>query len=198
MSESERPKPQYGEYASEEELAEALRRSGVDPERADAPVPHAEGDSQGTSRSVTSRPSTPRPNAPGLGTPHPRTARTRGAFDRIATVFLLSFGLVYILGGASNFLNFNEKLPETVQQIGMGEYHSTSLTGGIGIAMLASQLTLWVIAAVWSYRRMKKLKLAWWVPALAAVISFVILTVMLGLLLAADPTLIANLSKPQP
>lgn len=188
MSEPERPKPQYGEYASGEELAEALRRSGVEPQPTDAPMRHAEGDSLGRSLSVPTRP----------GASRPRTPRSRGAFDRIATVFLLSFGLVYIVGGASSFVNFSEKLPETVQEIGMGEYHSTSLTAGIGIAMLASQLILWLIAAVWSYRRMKKFKMAWWVPALAAVISFVILTVLLGLLLAADPTLIANLSKPQP
>lgn len=170
MSESERPKPEYGEYASDEEHASALERSGVEPNPLEALAPP----------SLESTPTPPR----------------RSSLDRIVTVFLLAFGFVSILGSASNYLNLGETLQATMKRIGMGEYHSTELTAGFGVAMLASQVVVWILAAVWSYRRISRHKIAWWVPVLAGVLSFIVLTVLLGSLLAADPSFIASFSQP--
>ena len=179
MSEPERPRPEYGEYASDDEYAAALARSGAEPVRSPHPVLQVHRESQ-------------RPTASERST----AVSTRRAFDRIATVFFLAFGAVSILGSAANFMNFRQSLPEMVTQLGMGEFHSTEQTAMMGIVMLASQVLLWAAAAVWSFRRIKRLKLAWWVPILVGAISFILLSILLGSVLAADPTFIPTLSKP--
>ncbi len=178
MSDSERPKPQYGEYASDDEHASALARSGAEPARAHPPMTHAGNAS-------------PRLAGGGVST----ALRPRSAFDRIVTVFLLSFGAVSTFGSATIFLNFGEKLPEIVARQNMGVFHSTEQTATIGIIIFVSQVLLWALAAVWSFRRIKRHKLAWWVPVLVGALGFIVLSILLGSALAADPSFIPELSK---
>lgn len=178
MSDSERPKPQYGEYASDDEQASALVRSGVEP---------ASVHPQALPASSVSPAAFP--------TQTPTIApRPRSAFDRIVTVFLISFGAVSIFGSATSFLNLGEKLPEIVAQQNMGVFHSTDQTATIGIIIFATQVLLWSLTAVWSYRRIKRRKLAWWVPVLLGALSFVLLSILLGSALSADPSFISDLS----
>ncbi len=172
MSDQDRPKPQYGEYASDQEQARALERSGVAHERAEVQAARVSHE--------------PLPPAVSVQSP-------RRSLDRIVTVFLLAFGAVSVIGGASNFVNLSETLSETMQRFGAGEYQATAQTAGIGIALLVSQILFWLAAAVISYRRIVRHKLTWWVPVLAGVLSFVVLTVLLGSLLMSDPAFIASI-----
>ncbi|MCC6270827.1 MAG: hypothetical protein IT190_06085, partial [Microbacteriaceae bacterium] len=119
MSDEGRPEPLYGEYASEEERALALKRSGASPLRAESPEPRT-----GSS-------------------PRPTPARPLGrgsSLDRIATVFLLAFGAVFILGGVPNYLNFGGTLRETLQGFGVSDYQIPEQAAGFGVAMLVSQV----------------------------------------------------------
>lgn len=182
MSEAERQEPLYGEYASAEEQASALRRSGAEPRQVE---PHA-------ARAESKAHPTP-------GTPMIVPADSRGSrnpLDRIITVFLLSFSAVFIFGGASSYLNLGPSLNDAVKQFGVSEYQVTDQTAAFGIAMLVSQVVLWLLAAVVSYRRITRHKLAWWVPLVAGILSFVVTSVLLGVLLAADPALVAAISAP--
>lgn len=179
---SARPAPQYGEYASEEEQAAAMERFGAPPDRQPAaPIEEAK----------------PSPSAPQHDEVRPTVAHDQvaRAMDRILTVFLLSFGLVYVLGGASTYLNFADSLQSMMKQLGVGEYHPTSLTAGVGIAVLAGQAILWLVAAIWSYRRITRGRRAWWIPVLAGVASIIIASVLIGVLLAGDPALMASIQK---
>lgn len=169
-----RPAPQYGEYASDEEMASAIKRSGGTPPVAPTSIQHAKATVQ-------------RPAAPAV-TPMTHTVPPKNAVDRIVTVFLLAFGLVYVVGGISTYLNLGVTLQETVKRFGMGDYQPTSQTASIGIAMIVSQTLFWLIAAVWSYRRISRRKISWWVPVVLGVISFLVLAALLGSLLAADPS----------
>lgn len=184
MTEPERAKPQYGEYASEEEYASALKRSGVDPDHVLTPVTPSPDISRGVSP-----PSSPRS--------HSQTSLQHGLLDRVVTMFLLAFGIVSIIGSAPNYLNLSETLQEALTQMGIGEYHLSALTSGFGIAMVVSQVVLWMIAAVWSFRRISRGKRAWWLPLLAGAVSFLVLTVLLGALIAADPSFIPALAQPR-
>lgn len=175
MSDEERPKPLYGEYASEEERALALKRSGA------SPLAEPKESRTGSS---------PRPTPAS-------TLNRRNSVDRITTVFLLAFGAVFILGGAPNYLNFGGMLRETLQGFGVSDYPVTEQAAGFGIAMLASQVIFWIAAAVLSYRRIARHALAWWVPILAGVLSFVVLVVLLGSLLATDPGVLSTISNPR-
>ena len=183
MSEPERPRPEYGEYASSAEQAAALGRSGA------LPTPVEKSPAGGMSPIV--------PTAE-LRLSHqgsPSIERTPSLVDRLVTVFLVTFWAVFVIGDAVSFLNLGESLRAPMKQIGIENYHATELTAGIGIAMLVSQVMLWAVAAVWSYRRLSLKKISWWVPVVLGVLSFIVLVILLGTLLATDPSIAPALTK---
>ncbi len=181
MSTDGRPLPQYGEYASASEQASAIERSGVArPQPAAAVVPAS-------------------PEVP--ATPAVRAKRTQlssrtasQAVDRIATIFLLSFGFVYVIGGAESFFTLGASLNRLFLQLGIGDYTPTSLTPIIGIMIVVSQGIMWLIAAGSSYVRISRGRKSWWVPVAGGAVSFLVFAVLLGILLSADPAFLAYAS----
>lgn len=173
MSESERPRPEYGEYASGDEQSAALARSGA------IPTPE---------RKVPAAPTQTR-----KATPEVYSARS--VADRLVTVFLMSFWAVFILGDAASFLNLGLALRAPMKQIGIENYQATELTAVVGIAMLVSQLVVWAVAAIWSYRRLSRKQISWWVPVVLGVLGFILIAILLGSLLATDPSVAPALTK---
>lgn len=198
MSDSERPRPQYGEYASKDEQAQALALSGADPELIEA-ASSARVNSLASpllSKPAQSKSAQSKPDQSKLTRQTVADAYSaRAVTDRLVTVFLLSFWAVFIVSGAGNFVNLGDSLHDTMKKLDYGDYHATGLTAALGIAMLATQIVLWIIAAVWSYRRLSRKKSAWWVPVVLGVLSFIVLTILLGTLLAADPSFVPHVSS---
>jgi hypothetical protein len=166
VTSDDRPIPQYGEYASDSERESAIVRSG------------------GTVANPDVSPPAPQPTMPVSG---PVARSTPGVIDRLATIFLLAFGLIYTIGGASSYLDLGTSLERMFVELGVGHYHATSMTSIIGVAIVASEAVLWLIATVWSYVRLGRGKRAWWVPAVFGLASFIVSIALLGVLLAADP-----------
>ena len=200
----DRPRPQYGEYATDAEQASALERSGVTPKP----------DASATPTDSTGRPLPPNPTTSPLAAPLPGTqrfpaprsagARSKAPFpaphtgvsartlaDRTATVFLLSFGFVYLLGSTTTCLNLAPALNTLFGQMGIGHYTATPETSGVGIGILVGQALIWLAVAAWSYRRIASGRMSWWVPVVGAIASVIITATLLGILLAGDPAFIA-------
>lgn len=181
----ERPRPQYGEYASDAEQASALERSGATvPTPAKSPTPSTVPAPQSSAPDPASR----------------RTARASDALpggtasriaDRTATVFLLSFGFVYVVGSSISYLNLASALSDLFTQMGIGHYTPTSMTSAVGIGIIVGQAVVWLIVVAWSYRRITTNRTSWWVPLLGVIASVVITAILLGILLAGDPAFIA-------
>jgi hypothetical protein len=173
MSGTERP--QYGEYASEEEQAKAIARSGA------APAPRKPADpvrpASASARSASARSASPR------------------IADRMATIFLLAFGLVYLIGGVGSYLDLPTAMRAVYEQFGIDGYTPLPQTAAIGVAIVASQAVIWLVTAVWAYRRLAAARVAWWIPVLGAVVSFLVSVILLGSLLVADPDLLAHLTR---
>lgn len=167
-----RPRPEYGEYASPEEQARAIARSG--PGTALPSIPAASG---------------PEPAA------GPQAPSTRaGIVDRLITVFLLALGLVYLIGGAGGYLNLATTLGTVYAQFGIGEYAPTPQTPLFGVAIVVCHAIIWVAAAVWARRRLSRGRRSWWVPVLGAGVTFLLTVVLFGALLAGDPAFLAYVS----
>lgn len=177
MSTDERPRPEYGEYASETEWASAVKRSGAElPEKTLA---------HGT-------PATPSPPAAHTGQRAPGTGRTTGnTADRLSTIFLLSFGLVYVIGGAGGYLSLAATIERMFGLLGVGEYTPTELTPVFGVIIVVSQAIIWLATAVWSFARLRQGRLTLWVPLVGGVVNFLISALLLGILLASDPAFLA-------
>ena len=164
----ERPQPEYGEYASESEQASAIERSGA-PRPKPAP------------------PSVPATASARRGSAQVPVRTTANAANRIITIFLLSFGLVYVIGGAESFLSLGASMERLFGQLGIGTYTPTSLTTVIGIVILVSQGIIWLITAGWSYVRMSRGRVSWWIPVAGGVASLLVSAALLGIVLGADP-----------
>ena len=163
-------RPQYGEYASKEEQARAIERSGVTPAQ-----PGAESEP---------------PRLAPLGA-RPAAGRS----DRLATIFLLALGLVYLLGGVASYLDLPTAMTAVYAQFGIGDYHPTAQTPVIGVAIIVAQAVIWLLAAVWSYRRLRAGRITFWVPIVGAVVSFVVSVILLGTLIFGDPAFVAYLTS---
>jgi Family of unknown function (DUF6264) len=190
MSTESTPRPEYGEYASAAEQAEAIERSGVPR----AGLPSAEARSAGAARAglpAASVENSPVARSASVPSTMPPTRTGTWALDRVVTIFLLSFGLVFVIGGAGTYLSLDASLESMFSQLGVGEYTPTSMTGIVGIIIVVSESIIWLLATGWSYARLNRGRLAWWIPVVAGVVSFIVSAILIGILLSTDPAFLA-------
>ncbi|GAA1503172.1 hypothetical protein BJ978_003127 [Agromyces terreus] len=185
----ERPRPRYGEYAPEG----WSWQPPVDPKA----VPDAATDGS---------PTVPPPGAPGaLGAPAAPNAAPGAAVarpnDRLWTIALLVFGA---FGAVYNILTLVQ-LPATALESAelssemLGVDAPTAFTPGpavpaviaVGVAL---QVLAWVGALLWSRARLRTGRLAWWIPVLAGVAAFIVVTIVGLLVFASDPAFLTSLS----
>lgn len=157
--------PEYGERATPEQQAEAIRASGG--------VPEAQ-------RAAEFQPAVQR----ATGSPSPSS---RYLVNRFITVFLLGVGLVAVIQSVFGYLNLAESIQTLYTQQGIGTYTETPLTSTIGIALVITHAVIWVATAWISMRVLATGRTAWWIPLIGAVLSFAVMAVLMAIVLLADP-----------
>jgi hypothetical protein len=140
-----RQAPQYGEYATPEEVAE-LRGPDAPP-------------------IVPVRPASPPPPAgrplPG---PPPEGHRRPAGWDAIATIGLLAFGAWNVLSGIAGFSDLPTFLRQAAEQGGVTGFHAPAGLQTLGWVLIGIWAVLLLIAIVWSMRRLRTGRVAFWVP----------------------------------
>ena len=184
MTNDERPRPQYGEYASPQEQAKAIAQS----QPLQSTVPSASPASLASPVAPTS--ATP-PATPALDS----VPGQRGSFNRLATIVLLALGLVYLIGGASSFLALPQTLGLVYQQWGIGDYLATSFASTLGIVVVVAQAVIWLVVAVISLRRLRTHRTSWWVPIVGAVATFIVTVILMAVVIMSDPAFTAYLTS---
>lgn len=173
--------PEYGERATPEQQAEAIRRSGGVPEaqRAAEFAPVTGRDADGLQKRPTlgASPSA-QPGTPPSG---------RYLVNRFVTVFLLGVGLVAVIQSVFSSLNLAESIQLLYAQQGIGDYVETPLTSTVGIALVIVHAALWAATAWVSMRVLAAGRTAWWIPLVGAVIAFVVMAILMAVLLLGDP-----------
>ncbi|MFG6502640.1 DUF6264 family protein [Microbacterium sp. P05] len=191
-----RPRPQYGEYATpEEQRARIAQPNATDALSAgesldlpaDAgpafgtrgPVAASAQDSAEQQASTPSRPS----GAPISG------PRTRGQLiDSVITVFLLTYGLINLLGTVPMLLMFEQFADSALEMWGSNESFSNLATGRLWGTVAAIVLVVgWLLTAFFAWRRLRRRKLAFWVPLVGAAVTLVLITVCVTIPLVGDP-----------
>jgi hypothetical protein len=190
----ERPRPRYGEYAPEGWTWQppvdpnAVPDAATDAAAGGAPAAAANG----AAASSANRP-TAAPAAPGAPVARPT--------DRLWTIALLVFG---VFGVVYNVLALVQ-LPETALESAklsssmLGTEGPTSFTPGPAVPAIiavgvALQVAAWVGALLWSRARLRAGRLAWWIPLLAGVVAFLVVSIVGMLVFASDPGFITSLS----
>jgi hypothetical protein len=143
----DRPQPQYGEYATPEQQAAAMGR-------AYAPPPTAE-----TRASSPVVPGTPQRE-------QGEQLRPGGnAIDRFVTIFQLGIGLVFLIN--SDYFHFGENLNAASSELGIGSTMPTTIDQ-LGWLFLIVNIVLYVATSVLAYSRIRRAKLAFFVPLVGA------------------------------
>lgn len=200
MSEPERARPQYGEYATPEEQRAAIR----------VPAPGAGDGSEPGSASVSGSASagrTPpaadasparRHGASGdrhLPPPRPTTsaARPSRTADRVITLILLAYGLVTVASAIPQLWHLAAFAGSWMDLAGIdGTFTNTAqgdLWGRIGVGVF---VVGWLVTAALSVRAIARGKLAWWIPLVGAIVTFIVVSVCLTVPLVGDPAIVAH------
>jgi hypothetical protein len=171
---AERPRPQYGEYASPEQQAAA---SGT-PYRphVHAAPPHGQA---------------PAPIAPPpghdtrIGAP-PVQANRR--WDFVLSSLLLGYGLFIVLFGSSQYtdlaglINTQLYAPQKI-----GTFAATPLSAQLGVVIIVSQAVLYLITAVLTVLRLRAGRIAFWIPIVGATLSGIVSATCILVLILPDP-----------
>ncbi|UOE45685.1 DUF6264 family protein [Agromyces larvae] len=181
----ERPRPQFGEYAPP-----GWTWTPPEETRHEAAAPAA------AAPAVSGAATAAAPTAAGARSAHPT--------DRAWTIALLAFG---VLGVIYNSLSL-AILPDSVVRSAelsaamLGMDAPTSFTPGPAVPVfiavgIALQIALWAGALLWSRARMRAGLLAWWVPLVAGVVAFIVVTVIGVFVFASDPVFFSELTTPR-
>ena len=114
--------------------------------------------------------------------------------DVVLTVLLLGIGLVDVIRQFSSFANFASVMRESYIQLGYGEFTSDALANSMGVAQNVVRVLLILIAIVWSARRIRQRKRAFWVPLAAGGAAALVLLVGILALMLIDPALATYLN----
>lgn len=188
MSDQERRRPRYGEYATPEEQRAAIK----------APLSHNEGvplsrEPRRAAVPSASGPAAPRP----LATPgsKPQPAAQARTLDRMVSIMLLAFGLINVLSVLPGFLGLGSVLNSAFQQYGLGHYTPTTLTSVIGIVLVAVYGGGWIATAAATVLSLRAGRTSFWIPLAAGVVAGIIAMVCFVILFVNDPAFVQYVSS---
>ena len=198
MSGEERPRPQYGEYATPEEQRARIQNPDASYalETGQAPDLVASGAvGQGTSRPTPAPEWIPLP-------PHidaaAETRPGRRRIDLIVALALLGYGLVNVVLTIFQIMDFPAFAQQFMDISGIdGEFTNLAagrLWGSIGAVVFAVG---WLVTALFVYLRARRGKRVWWIPVVGAAVTFVIFTICVTVPLMGDPVIFSFFSTPQ-
>lgn len=195
MSEAgDRPRPQYGEYATPEEQRARIRQpdassaleAGQTPDGAEQASLGVHGAATGGHAPHSGYAVPPHPGGYAPAQAAPSGARRTG--DRIATFALLGYGLFNVVTTLSALLDFPRLAGTYFSLMGIpGSFtnvESGMLWSRIALVLLVAGYAATVLV---SLRRLRAGKLTWWIPLSAGVVVQLIVGVLLAVPLINDP-----------
>lgn len=166
----DRPRPQYGEYATPEQQQAAIRE----------PLP------QPVVEPVHTAPTPP------SAAPISPVAPAKVPGDRVVTLILLGIGLLSVLLIGLPMASFSVMLPEVLLQAGVpAEYANIERSRLWDVAMCAVYVIGFAVTAFFALRRLRAGKLSWWIPIVGAVITGVLFNIVASTAYATDPGFLA-------
>lgn len=183
MTDTPRPAPQYGEYATPEQQQEIIRRSGgpqTPVAAADAPVlpvavPVPAAAAEASSEAVDSAP------------------RRR---DRFVTIALLAYGLYTVVTTIPQLIDYAGFAELWMSMAGIDADFTAAAEGrtwGITAAVLFA--VGWITTALLSWRAIVRGRLSWWIAVVGAVVSFIVVSICLSVPLMSDPAVIEGVLR---
>jgi hypothetical protein len=177
---TEKPRPQYGEYATPEQQAAA---AGI-PYRphAHAAPPHGQ---------VPAAVPPPPAHDTRVGGPGPAPTGVQASgrrWDFVLSSLLLGYGLFTVLVGSAQYtdlaglINTQLYAPQKI-----GTFVSSPLSERLGVVIVVSQIVLYVLTAAITVARLRAGRIAFWVPICGALVFGAVVFACLASLVLGDP-----------
>jgi Family of unknown function (DUF6264) len=193
MSE-ERPRPQYGEYATPEQQAHAMGKRPIPPLRHQPEMPPPPDP---TKRVVDPAQVDPAQGDPAQGVPDPSQrvpestpvigSVPRGSahpIDRVVTLVLLGLGLFQLLDSIQGYLSFRVALNQLATGFGL-TFAAPPAATQAGYWILASNVVLLLLTALVAIRVVRRSRIAFYIPLIGYVVFEI---VMVTIVMTAVPT----------
>lgn len=187
----ERPRPQYGEYATAEEQVNAGGVSGATSGGTTGSEPNAQSgltptvfSSLGSTRNSApeaTRGAAAGPSAGAPGVPHP--------WDLSLTIFLLTLNAYLVLTSIPDWVNLSATLTTGYRELGYGDYTSTELANAIGSGIVAVQGVLLVAVLYLAITRLRAQRRASPIVFGLGLVAVVLTVVLLMVAMTTDPAL---------
>lgn len=132
------------------------------------------------------------PSAPASAT----DTRPRRLWDSVLTAVLLGMGIVSVTSSIPQYANFPDTLNQVLGQMGYGEYSEVGLATTIGIALNVTQIVLYLASATVALLMIRKRRLGFFYPLIAAVLFAIVMIVLLIVAFTGDPALMSSLTTP--
>ncbi|WP_334146772.1 DUF6264 family protein [Microbacterium sp.] len=168
-------RPQYGELATPEEQR---RAAGLPPLGEIPPVP------------PMMQLSAPEPVAQA-----PNPGRSRPV-DRFVTIGLLAYGLVNVVITGLSYLDLPTVMNESMKILGIDGEFSNFAQGKLWGTIAAALLVIgWALTAALAIKRLRRGKVAWWVPLVGAVVTMAVVSACIAVPMFNDPAFMAYLEQ---
>jgi len=188
----ERPRPEYGEYATPEEQR---ARMGLPPAHHGALHAHTAASPAASAPSLAGHDGVAgREPAPPRAQPSGSETRPARGWDRLLTWTLLAIGLLTLTASAGSYLNMAPAMQAAYQELGIGHFGAGAIARPAGIALIIVQTAVWVGTALLSQRSLRRGRISFWIPLLGAVMSYISLVVVLLIVVLNDPAFVAYIS----
>lgn len=179
---NERPRPAYGEYATPEEQRARITQPDLTWNLEQGQDPDAAAAATSTSPVVAPR------STAAASTMVP--AKGRRLADRIATIALLTYGLINVIGSAPAMLDYEQYLGTVLSLMNVtGQLSDPAAARPWGIAAAFVLIIGWLLTAVLSWRSLSRGRLTWWIPLVGGIVFTVIAVILLVVPMASDPAL---------
>lgn len=210
---SERPKPEYGEYApegwvspvpkTETPTSEGSASEETTP-RVDAPrstptpttsAPHNLGLGGSSSHNIPEQAQQPPQQAPQQPLQQPTeqqqpNAKRGSTGDRVATLLLLLFGAFAAMNFAFSFLTLGSQLEIMASIMGADDLVIPGSIAVLEAAGVITMLSIYAVALIWSVQRLRQKRIAFWVPLAAGVLAVIMTLIFAAISVALVPELL--------
>jgi hypothetical protein len=166
MADNERPRPQFGEYATPDQQRDAIK----------VPLSDHESIPVESQVSPTSHISVQGP---------PQKAPSAG--DRFATVVLLGIGLITVLMTIPALTDLPTAISSAFTQLDVGKFTADELARSLGWGALIAESVLWLVAFWLSTRALRRGKRAWWIPLVFGVLANIVVFAIIAVAMTSDP-----------
>lgn len=161
----DRPRPQYGEYATPEQQAAAMGRTGV-PSSAQTPAPEPRPDFS------QSRP---------YAQQHEAQQRTGTYAGRVITIFLLVVGGLNLATTVPTDLDLSKAMHDASSLYGSSLPSLPSSINGAGIPVLIANIVLYALTVLWAVWAIRKGRPSVHIPIVGFLVFALVVCVLLVL-----------------